>query len=408
MQQAVAEFMHELDAIGAVPPVPTMSTASADPVVTIDGCEVLSFCSSNYLGLATHPEVKQAVIDAVEFYGLGANGSRLISGTTDVHIALEEATARLKGTEAATAFPTGFMANTGTIAGLAYLPFFARMTGAALSEPLPEMVVLSDELNHASIIEGREAARARHASYLHCDMRSLEEKLELHAGRRLLIVTDAVFSMDGDIAPVPEIVELGRAYGAQLLLDDAHGTGVLGREGRGTLEHFGIEPSPEILQMGTYSKSFGALGGFVATDTTTADYLRLGARSYMFSGAAPACVAAGALKAIEIAEREPQRRVRVLRNRDYLAHELRALGLTVVGDGTPIVPVVIGDDRVGIEMSNELFARGVLAPCVRWPAVARGETRIRLTLTAAHERDQLDRLLEEFEIVARRLGVLPG
>ncbi|HOU27903.1 MAG TPA: aminotransferase class I/II-fold pyridoxal phosphate-dependent enzyme [Thermoleophilia bacterium] len=404
--QAVSEFMQLVEEAGAMPPTQAMSSATADPVVQIDGREVLVFCSSNYLGLATHPEVKRAVVDAVEKYGLGANGSRLISGTTDVHLALEAATARLKGTEAATSFPTGFMANTGAITGLAYLPFFARMTGFALGAAVPEMVVVSDELNHASIIEGRDAARGRHATYRHCDMRSLEEKLAAHRGKRLLVVTDAVFSMDGDIAPVPEIVELSRAYGAQLLLDDAHGSGVLGRNGRGTLEHFGVDPAPDILQMGTYSKSYGAIGGFVATDGATADYLRVAARSYMFSGAVPACVAAGALKAMEIAEREPQRRVRVLRNRDYVAHELRGLGFEVIGDGTPIVPVVIGDDRRAGQMADDLLARGLLAPCVRWPAVARGESRIRITLTAAHERSHLDRLLEGFAAAGRRAGAI--
>ncbi|NLE22587.1 MAG: 8-amino-7-oxononanoate synthase [Actinobacteria bacterium] len=405
--QAVSQFMGLVDEAGAMPPAPTMSSATSDPVALIDGREVLVFCSSNYLGLATHPEVKRAVKDAVDVYGLGANGSRLISGTTDVHVALEESTARLKGSEAAISFPTGFMASTGAIGGLAYLPFFARMTGFALDERLPEMVVVSDALNHASIIEGREAARARHATYAHCDMRSLEEKLAAHSGRRLLIVTDAVFSMDGDIAPVPEIVALARAYGAQVLLDDAHGTGVLGRSGKGTLEHFGIEPADDILQMGTYSKAFGALGGFVAADAATTDYLRIAARSYMFSGAVPACVAAGALKAMEIAEREPQRRVRVLRHRDYLAHGLRELGFTVIGDGTPIIPILIGDDRAGMELSDELYARGLLAPCVRWPAVGRGETRIRLTLTADHEREHLDVLLDAFGTAGRRLGILP-
>jgi 8-amino-7-oxononanoate synthase len=406
--RAVVEFMESLTSTGAMPQPRTMSSATADPVAVIGGREVLVFCSSNYLGLATHPEVKRAATDAVALYGVGANGSRIISGTTDVHVALEEATARFKGTEAVISFPTGFMANTGTIGALAYLPYFARMTGMALTEELPEMVVLSDELNHASIVEGREAARSRHATYRHLDVGSLEEKLEAHRGRRALIVTDTVFSMDGDIAPVPEIVALARSYGAHVLLDDAHGTGVLGRAGKGTLEHFGLEPADDILQMGTYSKAFGALGGFVATDEVTADYLRLGARSYMFSGAMPACVAAAALKAIEIADREPQRRVRVLRNRDYLAHELRELGCTVVGDGTPILPVVIGDDERAIRMSRELLAQGLLAPDVRWPAVARGESRIRITLTALHERDQLDRLLEGFEATGRRLGVLPS
>jgi 8-amino-7-oxononanoate synthase len=384
-----------------------MSSASADPVATIDGRDVLVFCSSNYLGLATHPEVKQAVMDAVEIYGLGANGSRLVSGTTDVHVALEEATARLKGSEAAIAFPTGFMANSGTITALAYLPFFARMTGMPLAAGFSEMVILGDELNHASIIEGRDAARARHATYRHCDLASLEEKLEESRGRRTLIVTDAIFSMDGDIAPVPGIVELADAYGAQVLLDDAHGTGVLGRRGHGTLEHFGLEAATNVLQMGTYSKAYGALGGFVTADAATVEYLRVAARPYMFSGAVPACVAAGALAAMRIAEREPQRRVSLSRNRDYVAHELRALGFEVLGDGTPIVPVVIGDDGIAMAMSDELFARGLLAPCIRWPAVARGASRIRLTFMASHELDQLDRLLEGLADAGARHGIIP-
>jgi len=403
----VAEFMRQVDQSGALPPVYVMSSASADPVATVNGREVLVFCSSNYLGLATHPEVKRAVMDAVEIYGLGANGSRLVSGTTDAHVALEEATARLKGNEAAIAFPTGFMANSGTITALAYLPMFARMTGMPLGTSVAEMVVLGDALNHASIIEGRDAARARHATYRHCDLVSLEEKLERWRGRRALIVTDAIFSMDGDIAPVPGIVELADAYGAQVLLDDAHGTGVLGRHGHGTLEHFGLEGAASVLQMGTYSKAFGALGGFVTADAATVDYLRVAARSYMFSGAVPACVAAGALAAMRIAEREPQRRVRLLRNRDYVAHELRALGFEVLGDGTPIVPIVIGDEGVAGAMSDELLARGLLAPCIRWPAVARGASRIRLTLMASHELDQLDRLLEGLADAGARHGVIP-
>jgi len=236
----VAEFMRQVDQSGALPSVHVMSSASADPVATIDGREVLVFCSSNYLGLATHPEVKQAVIDAVEVYGLGANGSRLVSGTTDAHIALEEATARLKGSEAAIAFPTGFMANSGTISALAYLPIFARMTGMPLGASLAEMVVLGDALNHASIIEGRDAARARHATYRHCDLASLEEKLERWRGRRALIVTDAIFSMDGDIAELPHFVEVKHRHKAILMIDEAHSLGVLGATGRGVAEHYGV------------------------------------------------------------------------------------------------------------------------------------------------------------------------
>jgi 8-amino-7-oxononanoate synthase len=404
--QAVAEFMELVESAGALPRVRVIEGPSSEPVVTIAGREVLNFCSSNYLGLATHPEVRDAVIGAVLKYGVGANGSRLVSGTTDLHIALEEATARFKHTEAAIAFPTGYMVNSGTIAALAYVPYFARMAGLPLASDARDMVVLSDALNHASIVEGCQMARARTAHYEHCDLDSLAAKLREHEGKRLLIVTDGIFSMDGDIAPLPGIVELAARYGATVLVDDAHATGVLGRTGRGTLEHFGLESGANILQMGTYSKSYGALGGFLAADRATVDYLRVAARSYMFSGAVPPCLAAGILKAMEIAEREPQRRVRLLRNRDYLAHGLQELGFDAVGGETPIVPIVIGDDESAMAMSDELFRRGLLAPCVRWPAVARGQSRIRLTLMAGHEREHLDRLLEEFAAVAAQYGAI--
>jgi 8-amino-7-oxononanoate synthase len=403
--EAVEEFMGLVEKAGALPQVRAIQGPSADPVVTIDGRQVLVFCSSNYLGLSTHPEVKRAVVEAVMEYGVGANGSRLVSGTTDLHLALELATARFKGSQAAVAFPTGFMANTGTIAALAYVPLFARMADLPLQTKTPEMVVVSDALNHASILEGLQAARALHAYYEHCDLDSLSEKLDQHRGKRLLVVTDGVFSMDGDIAPLPGIFELARQHEATVLVDDAHATGVLGATGRGTLEHFGLEGG-EVLQMGTYSKSFGALGGFVATDRQTAEYLRVAARSYMFSGAMPACLAAGILKAMEIAEREPQRRVQVLRHSDYLAFALEDAGFRVLGGGTPIVPILIGDDDKAAAISQELFERGLFVPCVRWPAVARGQSRIRITLMATHERDHLDRLIEALTEAGTRSGIL--
>jgi 7-keto-8-aminopelargonate synthetase-like enzyme len=212
--------------------------------------------------------------------------------------------------------------------------------------------------------------------------------------------------MDGDIAPLPGILSLARQYGATVLLDDAHATGVLGRTGRGTLEHFGLEGSPEVLEMGTYSKAFGSLGGFVAADRPTVDYLRVAARSYMFSGALPPCLAAGIVMAMKIAEREPQRRVRLMRNRDYLVFGLEDLGFDTLGSETPIVPILVGDDDKAEAMSGELFARGLFAPCVRWPAVARGQSRIRITLTASHERAHLDRLLEGLAEVGGKFAVV--
>jgi 8-amino-7-oxononanoate synthase len=378
--RAVAEFMELVEGAGALPQVRVIQGPSSEPVVTTDGREVLNFCSSNYLGLATHPEVKDAVIGAVLEYGVGANGSRLVSGTTDLHIALEEATARFKHTAAAVAFPTGYMANTGTIAALAYVPYFARMAGLPLASEAREMVVLSDALNHASIVEGCEVARARQVHYEHCDLDSLEAKLRQNEGKRLLIVTDGVFSMDGDIAPLPGIVGLAARYRATVLLDDAHATGVLGRDGRGTLEHFGLEGGADILQMGTYSKSYGALGGFLAADRTTADYLRVAARPYMFSGAVPPCLAAGILKAMEIAEREPQRRVRLLRNRDYLVYGLQELGLEPLGSGTPIVPIIIGHLRRAVSSWNPRALRALARGRARAepdPADAHGQPRAR-------------------------------
>jgi len=402
----VAEFMQIVTDAGAFPEVHVIQGAPSEPVVTVEGRQVLLFCSSNYLGLATHPEVKEAVAEALWLYGVGANGSRLVSGTTDLHLALEEATAAYKATEAAIAFPTGFMANTGTIPALAYLPYFARQAGLPLESEMRPMVVLSDALNHASIIDGLEAARAEHVYYAHCDLAALEEKLSHNQAKRLLIVTDGVFSMDGDIAPLPGILSLAKEYGATVLLDDAHATGVLGATGRGTLEHFGLEGSPEVLQMGTYSKSFGSLGGFVAADRPTVDYLRVAARPYMFSGALPPCLAAGIVKAIEIAAREPQRRVRLLRNRDYLVYGLEDLGFDTLGSETPIVPIFVGDDDKAEAMSGELFERGLFAPCVRWPAVARGQSRIRITLTASHEREHLDRLIEGLADLGRKFGVV--
>jgi len=404
--RAVAEFMDIVRGAGALPQVHVIQGPSSEPVVTVDGRQVLLFCSSNYLGLATHPEVKQAVADALWEYGVGANGSRLVSGTTDLHVTLEQVTAAYKVTEAAIAFPTGFMANTGTIPALAYLPYFARMAGLPLESATPQMVVVSDALNHASIVDGLQAARAKHAYYAHCDLDALEEKLRQNQGKRLLIVTDGVFSMDGDIAPLPGIMSLAKEYGATVLLDDAHATGVLGSTGRGTLEHFGLKGSDDVLQMGTFSKSFGSLGGFVAGDRSTVDYLRVAARPYVFSGALPPCLAAGIVKAIEIAVREPQRRVRLMRNRDYLVYGLEDLGFDTLASETPIVPILVGDDEKAEAMSLELFERGLYAPCVRWPAVARGQSRIRLTLMATHEREHLDRLLEGLADVGRKFGLV--
>ncbi|MEZ5125403.1 MAG: aminotransferase class I/II-fold pyridoxal phosphate-dependent enzyme [Thermoleophilia bacterium] len=404
--RAIEEYVELGQAEGIFPEVRVIQGASTNPIVRdADGHEVILFCSSNYLGLAGHPEVKSAVADALEIYGLGANGSRVISGTTDRHVALEAATAQLKGSEAAAAFSTGFMAAEGSIAAFGYVPHFARMCGVPLSTS-QSATVISDSLNHASIIDGCHASRAKTAYYNHGDMDMLAEKLKQNRDRRVLVVTDGIFSMDGDIAPLPEILDLARQYGASVMVDDAHATGVLGASGKGTLEHFGLQPAGDILQMGTYSKSFGAIGGFVAASDEVVEYLRWAARPYMFSGSLPPCIVAGIMKAMEIAAREPERRQRLWENRDYLVRHMNALGFDTLGSETPIVPILIGDDETAERISRELYARGIFAPCVKWPAVARGQSRIRVTLMATHERQHLDRLVANLEDLGRAHGVI--
>jgi glycine C-acetyltransferase len=404
--RAMHEYVELANEACILPPVRVIQGASTEPEVQIAGRKVLQFCSSNYLGLATHPEVKQAVAEALAVYGVGANGSRVISGTTDLHVALEDLTARYKGTEAALAFSAGFMANTGTIPAFAYAPTFARMCAVPLEGKTAESVIVSDALNHASIIDGCELARGKHVSYQHADLDALERKLEQNRGKRLLIVTDGIFSMDGDIAPLPGIIALANEYDAGVLLDDAHASGVLGKTGRGTLEHYGLEEDAGLMQMGTYSKSFGCLGGFVAADAETVEYLRWAARPYMFSGAMPPCLAAGIIKSIEISLQEPERRLRLWDNRDYLVANLASLGFDTLGSETPIIPIFIGDDAKAKELSDELFANGLFVPSVVWPAVARGQARLRITLMASHERGHLDRLIDGMAGLGRRFGVI--
>ena len=407
--RAIEEYIQMAHAAGFLPEVRVIHGASTDPVVTFAGGRTaLLFCSSNYLGLANHPEVRAAVAEAAVVYGVGANGSRLISGTTDLHVALEQATASFKGADAARAFSTGFMAAMGTIAAFAYTPHFARMCGVSLCGTTPAAVVLCDALNHASIIDGCRSARAKTVYYAHGDMDMLEEKLRQNRGKRLLIVTDGVFSMDGDIAPLPDILSLARDHGAVVMIDDAHASGVLGSSGKGTLEHFGLEADGDVLQMGTYSKSFGSMGGFVTGGADIMEYLSFAARPYMFSAALPPCLAAGIIKAIEIAGREPERRVRLWAHRDYLVDNLQALGFDTLGSETPIIPIAIGDDAMAATISQELFERGLFAPSVQWPAVARGQSRIRITLMASHEREHLDRLIESLEDLGKKHGIIPS
>ncbi len=361
------------------------------PRVVLDDREVVLMCSNNYLGLAGHPRLMDAAKRAIDLYGTSAVASRLVSGTMRLHRELEEALARFKGTEAALIFNCGYMANLGVISSLVG----------------PEDVVFSDELNHASIVDGCRLSRAKVAVYPHKDMGVLESLLKREGGRRRLIVVDGVFSMDGDIAPLPEIAGLAEDYGAFLMVDEAHATGVLGERGAGTVEHFGLTQDVAI-QMGTLGKALGGFGAYVAGSEILKDYLINRARSFIFTTALPPADMAVALEAIRIVQEEPERRSRLHDNVAYFVEGLRSLGFDVANQHTAVVPVIIGPEDKTMEMSQRLLEKGVFVAGIRPPTVPPGTSRLRVTLMATHTRGDLDLALKAFEGAGRDVGIFGG
>jgi glycine C-acetyltransferase len=355
--------------------------------VRLDGREVVNLASNNYLGLANHPEVRQAARDAVERWGVGAGAVRWIGGTTQVHEELEERLARFKSVEATLTFTAGFTANAGCIP--------AVLTGAD--------VVISDELNHASIIDGIRLSKAAHHKadgwvYPHKDMDGLEACLKRASARgfaKKMIVTDGVFSMDGDIAPMPQIVELAERYDAFVMVDDAHASGVLGRNGAGTTSHFGVYGRVDI-QMGTLSKAFGVVGGYVAGSWALKDWLIHRGRPYVFSTAHPPMVAAALLAALDVMESDPEPMRRLWANARSWQRSLQEAGFDTMGTETPITPVFVGDEAKAQEMERRLWEDGVYALSIVYPTVARGKARIRTMPTAAHTEEDLDQAVRAF------------
>ncbi len=354
------------------------------PVISIRGRRYINFGSNDYLGLAAHPDVVRAAREAADRFGFGAGASRLLAGGTVIHERLEKAVAAFKGAEAALVFNSGYAANTGIIPAIA-------AGGDA---------VFSDALNHASIVDGCRLSRAEKHIFRHRDVAHLESLLREKAGaRRRIIITDSVFSMDGDIAPLADLASVAKTYGAILYIDDAHGTGVLGR-GRGSLEHFRIKPEPWIIQMGTFSKALGTFGGFAAGSSGMMAWLLNTSRSFIFSTALPAPVVAASLAALRLVSRDRTLVYGLMENRLHLATGLEALGLDSMGSETPIVPVRIGTLRKTLALSAYLFGRGIYAPAIRPPTVP--EPRIRLTVTAAHTGAQIEKLLEALEAYAKK------
>lgn len=347
------------------------------PLQRVDGREILTFCSNDYLGLANHPEIAESLRRATRIYGTGSGSAHLINGHTHAHHALEEALAEFTGRPRALLFSTGYMANLGTV-------------GALLSRGDS---LIEDRLNHASLIDAGTLSGAKRLRYAHGDAEAADRQLARAAGNRLL-VTDGVFSMDGDLAPLPALAEAAQAHGAWLMVDDAHGIGVLGAGGRGSLSHFGLGLTEAPVLMGTLGKAIGTAGAFVAGDEDLIEYLIGAARTYLFTTAMPAAIAGATRTALGLVVREDWRRERLQQLIAQLRAGASALGLELMPSATPIQPLRIGDSARALAAAEALWAQGILVPAIRPPTVAEGQARLRITLSAAHEPAHIDRLLD--------------
>lgn len=361
------------------------------PVAVFDGKEVINLSSNNYLGLATHPRLKEVAIEAVRKYGVGSGAVRTISGTMAMHMQLEEQIARFKQTEAAVVFQSGFTANSGTVSAV-----LGRGDW-----------IISDELNHASIIDGARLSRANIKVFPHADVAAAErilEELKNEPGRKLLI-TDGVFSMDGDIAPLPQLCDLAEKYGAIMMVDDAHASGVVGRNGRGTVDHFGLHGRVDI-QVGTLSKAIGALGGYVCGSKDLIEYLHLRGRPFLFSTSHPPSVTATCMEAFRLLEAEPERIETLWENTRFFKQGLQQLGFDTGRSETPITPIMIGEGARAIAFSRALFEEGLFVTGIAYPTVPEGKARLRAIVTATHTREHLQRALDILARVGRKSGIL--
>jgi glycine C-acetyltransferase len=358
---------------------------------TFDGKQVINLASNNYLGLTTHPKLRAAAIAATEKYGVGSGAVRTISGTMSIHMELEERIADFKHSEACVVFQSGFAANAGTVSAIL----------------TPEDHIISDELNHASIIDGCRLSRAKIHVFPHKDASAAEKilsELDSVPGRKL-VITDGVFSMDGDIGALPGLTEAAEKHGAIMMVDDAHSSGVLGRNGRGTIDHFNLHGRVQV-QVGTLSKAIGVLGGYVCGSRDLIEFLYHRARPFLFSTSHPPAVAASCLAAFDVLEQEPERIEMLWDNTRYFKKGLTEAGFNTGISETPITPVIVGEAALAHQLSRELFAEGVLATGIGFPTVPKGKARVRTIVTATHTKAELDRALEVFRKVGKKLGIL--
>jgi glycine C-acetyltransferase len=360
------------------------------PKATFDHRQVVNLSSNNYLGLTTHPRLRQAALDATHRFGVGSGSVRTIAGTMEIHMQLERRLADFKKTEAVVVFQSGFAANAGTVA-------------AVLTK---DDVVVSDELNHASIIDGSRLSKAAIKVFPHKDPDAARKIIrELPATQRKLLITDGVFSMDGDVGALPELCGVAEEFGCIMMVDDAHASGVFGRNGRGTIDHFGLHGRVDI-QVGTLSKAIGALGGYVAGSRTLIEFLYHRARPFLFSTSHPPGVAAACIAALDVLMEEPQIIDRLWENTRFFKSGLKALGFNTGSSESPITPVIVGEAALAMKLSDRLFQEGVFAQGIGYPTVARDKARVRTIVTATHTRDELQFALDVFGKVGRELGIV--
>jgi glycine C-acetyltransferase len=388
--QWIQDELQNLNESGLYNQIRTLSSPQGAWLI-VDGQRVLNFCSNNYLGLANHPRIVEAARKAVAEYGVGPAAVRTIAGTMDLHLKLEERLAAFKGVKAAITFQSGFNANIGCIPAL---------VGKG-------DVIFSDELNHASIIDGSRLSRAQIVRYAHCDVQDLKRVLDENRAdhNRALVITDGVFSMDGDVAPLDEIYAVTQEYDVMLMVDDAHGEGVLGRGGRGIVDHYGLHGKVDI-EIGTLSKAFGVVGGIVSGDPLIVEWLRQRGRPFLFSSAMTVPDVAACLAAVNILEESTELVDKLWENTRYFKEEMHNLGFDTGMSTTPITPVMLGEAPLAQQFSRELFKAGVFGMSIGFPTVPHDKARIRVMISAAHEKEDLDQGLAAFASVGRQLGVI--
>lgn len=402
--ELINEILHYTQANDLYPDIRVVDEVPY-PELIIDGKKYLCFCSNNYLGLSIHEEVKKAAIEGIKKYGIGTCESRFIAENLRILEDLEAEIAKFKGKSSAITFATGFLTNLGVIPAIMDNPDPYNIYDIPVKLNDDNNLIISDFLNHQSIREGCRISRAKIKNYIHKDMNHLEKILKKHQDMRKLIITDGVFSMDGDIAPLHDIIKLAKQYHAMVMIDDAHGTGVMGKTGRGTAEHLGVEKDIDI-EMGTLSKAVEAIGGFVAGSENLIKYLKLRSSSFIYTSSLPPEQAYGIIAALHIMQKSSALRDALWHNVDRLKSGLSNMGFNLVHSETQIIPIIIGAESICVDASRYLFENGILAPAIKYPVVKKNESRIRLTTIATHTDEQIDHALDIFYKMGKKFALI--